>query len=69
MENNLLAISLRYAQLNSDLKHGVYTGEFSENLVIDVLIDEILSTSDNSDPDMVKNLARNMYFLGSIRKN
>lgn len=69
MENNLLAISLRYAQLNSDLKHGAYTGEFSENLVIDVLIDEILSTSDNSDPDMVKNLARNMYFLGSIRKN
>lgn len=69
MENNLLAISLRYAQLNSDLKHGGYTGEFSENLVIDVLIDEILSTSDNSDPDMVKNLARNMYFLGSIRKN
>ena len=67
MEKNLLAISMRYAQLRSDLIHGNYRREFMEEEVINVITDELLSDMEMNKEEVKKALI-NMFALGKLIK-
>jgi len=68
IKNDLMEISKRYTELEGELMHGGYTGEFADNHIISELSDEILSgIGELKQCDEVKKAMVNMFFLGQLK--
>lgn len=64
MMNDLLSLTEKFNNIKSELLHGGYTGDFLEETVLDVLVDEILKDFDESIHDNIRELLIDMYFTG-----
>jgi hypothetical protein len=70
MKNNLIEIGKRFNQLKSNMLHGGYTRNMSDNYIIDILSDEILSELGEIEKyDDVKKSLINMFFIGQLSNN
>ena len=67
MENNdALKYALRYAQLESELRHGGYQGDLMHEHIMDVLVDEIMESIED-DKEKIKRALMNISILGRVQ--
>lgn len=67
MENNdALKYALRYAELESELRHGGYQGDLMHEHVMDVLVDEIMEIV-GDDKEKLKSALMNISILGRVQ--
>jgi hypothetical protein len=64
--NDALKYALRYAQLESELRHGGYQGDLMHEQIMDVLVDEIIEII-GDDKEKLKSALMNISILGRVQ--